>query len=140
MFKKRIIIDLVTGSPYLIRRPLFSCRRFSIKLHHIVRSDLGRHLHDHPWDFVTVILWGGYYEVTPLKKLSNGTITGNQWYKPGSIIRHKAKDRHRVELKNEKACWSLVICGPRKREWGFHTDTGWMHWKEYIFSLFRGLS
>lgn len=45
--------------PYLIRW-LFDPRLFSIRLHHWVRSDDKRAMHDHSWWFLTLVLSGGY--------------------------------------------------------------------------------
>jgi hypothetical protein len=36
----------------------------TVRLHHILRSDDDRHLHDHPFNFVSLLLTGGYTEVT----------------------------------------------------------------------------
>lgn len=35
------------------------------RVHHILRSDHDRALHDHPWDNCSIVLRGGYWEVTP---------------------------------------------------------------------------
>ena len=55
----------------------------AIRIHHILRSDLGRDPHDHPWPYVTVILKGGYWE----QRFDNsGEIRSTKWYGPGSIL------------------------------------------------------
>lgn len=36
----------------------------TLRLHHILRSDDDRHLHDHPFDFTSFLLTGGYLEIT----------------------------------------------------------------------------
>jgi hypothetical protein len=36
---------------------------WSIKLHHLLRPDYDRCPHDHPWNFWSLILWGGYEEI-----------------------------------------------------------------------------
>lgn len=45
-------------------------------------------------------------------------------------IRATDKDVHRITdvLPN-----TITLCfvGPKVREWGFHTENGWVHWKEY---------
>lgn len=33
--------------------------------------------------------------------------------------------------------WSLVILGPKVREWGFHTKQGWVHFKQYVGKKFH---
>lgn len=39
--------------------------RKAVRVHHILRSDLDRALHDHPWDNASFLLRGGYWEVVP---------------------------------------------------------------------------
>jgi len=39
--------------------------RKAVRLHHVLRSDLDRALHDHPWDNASLLLRGGYWEVVP---------------------------------------------------------------------------
>ncbi len=34
--------------------------------------------------------------------------------------------------------WSLVIMGPKLREWGYHTKQGWVHFKDYAKKIFVG--
>jgi hypothetical protein len=52
-------------SPYLIRYRLLKTPWFGIYLHHILRSDLDRCLHDHPFCFWSLVLWGRYTEFRP---------------------------------------------------------------------------
>lgn len=110
---------------------------FTIRLHHILRSDEDRALHDHPWDFVSLILWGGYTEVTQWysPKGVDG-LSGPRYdyfyrrFGPGNIIRRKASDLHRLELPEGKTAWTLVFTGPTLRSWGFHIPfEGWIPWK-----------
>lgn len=34
-------------------------------VHHILRSDRDRAMHDHPWENASLVLRGGYWEVAP---------------------------------------------------------------------------
>jgi hypothetical protein len=112
------------GQPYLIRYTLFKCKKFSIKLHHVLISDVDV-LHDHPWDYTSIILKGGYWEHHLAHDLDNNPITQRKWYRPGSILRRKGYIPHRLELPNNKTCWSLIFTSYRKRDWGFLTKEGW---------------
>lgn len=49
-----------------------------------------------------------------------------------SIAFRKATCKHRVELINNKPCWTLVVTGKRLRTWGFHCPNGWVRWREFI--------
>lgn len=132
----RVIKDRDTKEPYLIRYYLFLKDRknfpFNITLHKILKSD-DPILHDHPWDFSTIILKGGYYEVTP-KYNNDGELEGTytKWKGPGSIIRHKATDLHYLLLIDEAPCTTLFFMGAQKRDWGFFSKNKWTLWSEFI--------
>jgi hypothetical protein len=97
-------------------------------LHNILRSDNDRHMHDHPWDFSTRILVNGYDEECPL---------GWRYLATHSKVDNKAEHAHKVHLwKDENGAempvWSLVRLTEARREWGFHTETGWVPWYLYL--------
>lgn len=104
-----------------MRRWFFWCPWFGVRLHHILRSDDDRALHDHPWDFVSIILWGAYYEVLPDER-------GPQFRR--WMIRHKAEDLHRLVL--HRPAWTLVFTGPKRKSWGFLFDGRMIPWREYL--------
>ncbi len=128
------------GEPYIVRWRLIQTPLFAVYLHHILRSDDDRDLHDHPWPFVSLILRGGYWEWTPraeCKLLPDTPCQCNTepvrtWHGPGSVLVHRGADQHRLELPEGKTTWTLVFCGRRGREWGFQTDDGWLPWREYL--------
>ncbi len=136
LLPSRVIPDSC-GRPYLARYFLWpfwkTCEEASkhpraIMLHHILKSDEDCDLHDHPWNFTSVILWGSYEEVLPLVGSTDGTqeVVHHHWL---SVIRHAAADSHRLIL--ERPAWTLVLRGEKKRRWGFHTKDGWVHWQKY---------
>ena len=100
---------------------------FSIRLHHIMRSDAGRELHDHPWWYLTVILRGGYRE---LYRDRNGALM-MRWRGAGSIAFHSTRFKHRLIVANREGAWTLFIHGRRSRTWGFHTVNGFVPWTDY---------
>ena len=117
------------GSPYLVRYHLLWTPWFRVKLHHILRSDEDRELHDHPWNFTSILLWEGYHEVNSIP----GHVGLPDWprrHRAGTVIRHKATDAHRLIL--DAPAWTLVFVGGKKRVWGFHTDRGWVDFKTYL--------
>jgi hypothetical protein len=144
LFAKKVITavdnDGRDTGPYLIRWAI-TTPFFGIKLHHILRSDEDRDLHDHPWSFLSLILRGGYWEhqaIDPaedprhdLRYMNRSPLTYRVWYGPGSILWRPAPSPHRLELPAGRSAWSLVITGPKQREWGFRTICGWIPWTEY---------
>ena len=153
LFTKRVIRNF-QGQPYLIRYTLISTRFFRCFIHKILRSDDDRDLHDHPWNFATLLLWGRYREQVPYDSppmfLPDGKmIVKSKIVGPGTLVCHKAADCHRLDLQQtfkfptERGdlgpvetqfipVWTLFMAGPRKRDWGFHTSKGWIQWEEYI--------
>lgn len=140
----RLITDRANGDDYLHRYYLLFKDRmtfpFNFLLHKIVKSDIPI-FHDHPWDYITIILRGGYFEHLPVfdedGKLISETVT---WRGPGSIIRRKAPEYHWLELKDNVPAVTLFIPMQRKRMWGFLkydttiNDHKWIPYTEYVES------
>jgi hypothetical protein len=104
---------------YMTRWYLFRTKPLAVFLHRFNRSDEDRALHDHPWSFITFILWNGYMEHTP---------TGIKKKRPLSISFRPAEHRHRVELINGKTAWTLVFRFKERRDWGFWEKDGFIKW------------
>ena len=133
---KKVITDL-DGAPYIVRWSAELCwpfTRWSIKVHQILQADHDRCTHDHPWWFLRFILWGGYDEIyanAVTKRLKKRTL----W--PLCVYFCPSGFRHRITKLNAKSSWSLVLCGPRTRHWGFFTLEGWMPWSKFISNANR---
>lgn len=130
-FFQRYDIRGPDGSLYMRRLRLIQTPWFAVYLHKIVRPDADRELHDHPWDFVSLILRGGYIEETEGRG-PGFTYRQKVWRKPFRLVRHKAEDFHRIDALSDVPAWTLVFCGRRRREWGFKTDKGWVRWDQYL--------
>lgn len=109
---------------YMRRWRLVHVRKLHVRVHNIVRSDVDRDLHDHPFTFVSFILRGGYWE-----HREDGSRT---WYGRGSVLLRKAETLHRLEL--ERPAWTLVFGGPSRRTWGCKTPGGWVDYRTYAAS------
>lgn len=125
------------ADPYLLRWWLIPRNPvFNVYLHKFCRDDIDRALHDHPWVSLSVVLRGGYYEIT---EGPDGT-SQRRWFRAGSMIWRWATYRHRVELARgwtpEKKpvipCWTLFITGPKVRTWGFWCPKGFVPWTEFV--------
>lgn len=132
MFKKVIITGADNVTPYMIRYIIARTPWGALYLHHFLRSDEDRCLHDHPWPFTSIILTGGYFEETPCKCGIQPDHTLLLWYGLGSVLRRPAEWRHRVVLKDGVQPWTLVFVGRRRRKWGFWTKSGWIYWREFL--------
>lgn len=102
-----------------------------------------RDAHDHPCDFWTLVLAGGYDDLvptrTPFDVLSAPPElidTGHGWLRVGDRMRRgsfrhrRAEHRHRTRA-GSGGCWSLVLMAPRRREWGFWRGRRWYDWRTY---------
>jgi hypothetical protein len=119
---------------------------FNIYLHQFCRSDEDHALHDHPWNFWSLILRGQYIE---------HTAAGSLLRKRFSLAYRPAEHAHRVELESEvesftddgyynpwtgdstfyrkveKPVWTLFFTSRKRRQWGFHCPKGWVHWEKF---------
>lgn len=128
---KRIITDIKGANSYLIRWSLWLLFGYSIKLHKIVRPDDDRCSHDHPFWFFRIILWGGYIE---LQGPENKRVHIKPWrpWAPWRIYFCPVNFRHRIiELPNGPS-WTIGLFGPKEKDWGFFTKTGFMQWEEFV--------
>jgi hypothetical protein len=123
--------DFIVGGaddPYLKRWLVIPRNNvFNIYLHHFLRSDDDRALHDHPWWNLSVLLKGEYTE----HSIAAGGVNHAVVRKAGQFKFRGAKSAHRIELHNGP-CWTLFITGPVLRTWGFHCPRGWRPWKQFV--------
>ena len=97
---------------------------FNIIIHEMLDDDHGEGVHNHLCPYITIIIRGGYWEYTP---------AGKFWRGPWSCICRKSDSKHRIELEPSVGdCWTLFIPGKKNREWGFHTENGWVKHSEYL--------
>lgn len=103
------------------------------RIHKILRSDDDRAYHDHPWPYLSVVLFGGYWELTP-KFDENGDVVGQhrKWYGPGSVIFRKAHTWHILELHDGRPAWTLFITGKYTQGWGFLVNGEKVPYKKYL--------
>jgi hypothetical protein len=121
---------------YMIRYSLLTTPWFAVKLHRIFLSD-DDCMHDHPWSFISIVLWGGYIEHRPELKGDQGYYEGvkqvnKRLYGTGSILWRPAPSIHKLEILQPAT--TLVITFRKHRDWGFYTSRCWVFWKDYIRS------
>ena len=98
--------------PYL-RRWTFTFFGYSLRIHRWYRSDDKRYFHDHPWDFLTVMLWGTY---------DNVTAEGRKTYRPGHFSFVKAEAQHYVEVPKGWGALTLLLAAPPRKKWGYYVN------------------
>jgi hypothetical protein len=108
----------------------------NLMLHKMVRPDGDPDPHDHPWDFWSLVVWGGYVEhvYNMVAKEVHREPRHFPWHVHRKLLALDFRDAthmHRVHTLFKGVSWTLVMTSGRQREWGFWTDKGWVHWKQY---------
>lgn len=135
---------------YLVRYIVLKSRFMCIYIHRFMRSD-SSDPHDHPWNFLTYIVSGGYEEhfydinqpVKGKKKYLSFWTKKVNVRKPGSLAYRRATDIHRVVIPRkytlaqiEQAPLTACIMFNRIRHWGFWplADKGakFIDWRSYL--------
>lgn len=106
----------------------------SARVHVTYRSDEDLVLHDHPWDNISLLLDGYYWEKTFDRQPSQwpGALPPlkSKLYMVGDIVARRAEKAHRLELSYQVV--TLFITFGKRRPWGFYTAHGWVYWRQYL--------
>jgi len=126
VFKHR---DIDHGGDLYLRRFYVGpeVRGWQLMLHKLCRPDRERIPHDHPWDFATLCLSGGYTE--EVADAGGGAKFSNLM--PGEARLRSAEHTHRI-VKVFGVAWTLVLSGPRRRTWGFWDGKNFTDWRTYL--------
>ena len=116
------------GEVHFRRYRLLQTPWFAIYIHKICLSDMDLDMHDHPWNFASVILEGAYHETSTYPP--NFDVIHHRDCYSGDVIEHKAEDAHKIRLISN-VVWTLVFTSGRNRYWGYQTRQGWIGNKEY---------
>lgn len=129
------------GTPYIYRWHLARTDLGGVYFHIQVADDPERPLHDHPWDNTSVILSGGYDEILNEEPDEITSNAETHIRVAGDVIHRKAEWAHRLLLPpGFRYTMTLFTFGPKRREWGFWTPTGWRRYTEMTEQLPDGRS
>lgn len=96
----------------------------------ICTPDTGRDKHDHPWPFISMVLFGFYCERTPCDEPTE--LDNFNFRRQGSIVYRSTTFRHRISSVSHGGVWTLFITFRRQQRWGFFTSRGWVPSRDYI--------
>jgi hypothetical protein len=109
--------------PYFYRY-IINFGPFAIRLHNWLGDDDHRAYHDHPYWFLTIVLKGGYTDVSPKKETweypldTPIEVVHKDILRIGSIRFRPAEFKHSVQ-DVIPGTWTLLISGKPSRRWGF---------------------
>lgn len=115
---------------------------WSIRIHHILKEDSDRDLHDHPWNARTIILWGSYTEqrlidrddpvLDQLVVPDRAQVTEYIDRNPGDTATLNFGEYHRIDSVSPGGVFTLFISGPKMGSWGFLVDGVKVPWRKYL--------
>ena len=100
---------------YLSRLRIVQTPWFALYLHRMDGPDSRPTLHDHPWNFVSLILRGGYVE----RRLDPATMRVTERHRVRWVNRVRTHDAHAITALLRVPTWTLLLVGPRRRTWGY---------------------
>lgn len=115
---------------YLRRLRIVQTPLFGVYLHEMHAPDDDRDLHDHPFNFWSLILKGGYRERWsrfPSVTHFHQTRSWKRW----SFHKVEILEGHSISVLFEVPTYTLVFVGRRQADWGFYTKSGWIPWDQY---------
>jgi hypothetical protein len=109
---------------YLTRYRVLQTPWFGIYVHRFDGPDSRPTLHDHPWPFVSLVLWGGYRE----RRSYGPTDTRIRM-----LNLKRATDVHYIRVLDRTPTWTLMLVGRRQRVWGYvESDGTWTPYDEHL--------
>ncbi|MDP5165526.1 hypothetical protein [Pseudomonas syringae] len=119
------------------RERRFKWSPWSIRIHHIMRPDADRDLHDHSWNARTFILCGWYTEQRLLDVgLPPGTAMEVTEYidrMPGDTVQLNQGEYHRIDEVSPGGVYTLFITSRWKGDWGFLVNGVKVAWRDYRY-------
>lgn len=113
---------------YLRRLRVVNTPWFSVYLHWIYDEDRDRFPHDHPWNFCSFIVRGGYVE--ELYDSPGADAVRLRWRR-WSWHRMPLGKAHRI-VDITGPLLTLVVTGRREQVWGFWTPRGKLPYSDYV--------
>jgi hydroxymethylpyrimidine pyrophosphatase-like HAD family hydrolase len=111
VFQKVKEINSKEGVLHFRRWKIFSTPWFVINLHGIYQSDEDEHLHSHPWDFASIVLWGSYVEELPGCELNFRSFL--------DVAYRKHTVYHKILKLMSKKVFTLNIMSKNNHNWGY---------------------
>jgi hypothetical protein len=112
----RLDVGGSTAGVYLTRWRLVDSHVIGIYLHRISRPDSDRPAHSHPWNFVTIVLRGGYTEARFRGDCLQ--LVEHRLLSPKRVLSSPGHF-HRIISLRSVPTWTIIVRGRRRHQWGF---------------------
>ena len=112
-----------TGKLHFRRWRVIDTAQWRFFVHEIYEADADKHRHNHPWDFTSWVIWGGYVEQTE---------DGEHVVLRGTVNRKSRDKFHKVlRLIRGGPSISLFVARGDYVPWGYMTEQGFVLKDEY---------
>lgn len=102
------------GILHFRRWSIFQSKFFSIYIHGIYKEDNDLHLHNHPWNILTIILKGSYIEQLWNTEVKRGFL---------NIGFRNRYQYHKIKkLTSDKVFTLAFVFGKRNNKWGYSVN------------------
>lgn len=95
------------------RYAIFQTTFLSLYVHFIYQADKDKHLHNHPWNFLTMVLRGKYYVMLP---------NSVEIKRPGSLSFMTRKGYHKIAFVVGPPVVTLFLAVGKWTPWGYDVD------------------
>jgi hypothetical protein len=112
------------GKLHFRRWELLKTKKFSIWIHGIYAPDNDLHLHNHPWDYMSLVLWGSF-----LEEDEDSCCNKRGRF---SFSKKKSYKFHKISHLFSSKVYTLFISYNRDGDnWGYLVDGYFINHKEY---------
>jgi hypothetical protein len=114
---------------HFVRWRVIQTPLFGIYVHRFDNPDV-RTFHDHPWNFISLVLKGGYAEALSQEPIEDNP-TQYRTVRAGRFNIKRATDLHFIASLLRRPTWTVLVVGRRQRVWGYVDETGWTQFDQH---------
>ena len=119
------------GILHFKRWEILKTKWFNIYIHGIYKADEDLHLHNHPWDYKSFVLYGTFVEKERTTDLDKDVKYRYNHLHFGSFIKRKANTFHKILRLESEAVYTLFITNKSYNKWGYDVDNKFVDFETY---------
>ena len=112
----------------------------AVRIHHILRKDLDRNLHDHPWNARTIILRGHYVERRLSERDHEMMEAVGGWEPQCELVTRRRGETapvlfgeyHSIDEVSDHGVWTMFFTWEYAGTWGFLVGGKKVPYREYL--------